>query len=96
MYKNTKEVKQVSGFKHLKHSIDRAEEEDLFVVKNGSPNSKDFIVLNNKKLKAYNVRIDDGVVITCSCQHAFYRGVTCKHQIKVSLETGLDLRVRAK
>jgi len=70
--------------------LEKAQNESLVVYNNGEPSNEGYIVTS--KNKAYNVKVEDGKVISCTCPHHQFRGAAiCKHMVKVSLAKGIDI-----
>lgn len=76
----------------LINSFDRALMEQLKVYRNGSVGSEqNFIVVNHENVDAYEVQVEDGKIVKCTCPHSVHRKAVCKHQIKVSMIHNMDI-----
>ncbi len=69
-------------------SFNRSQVEQLFVEK---VNAEEFLVTNLDHMSMYKVDVQSGHVCNCDCPHHFYRGVICKHMVKVSNEEQIPL-----
>jgi uncharacterized Zn finger protein len=79
----------MTNLQHLQNAIQRANTEEMMVLKNGAPDNNGFIVVNGEK--GYNIEVHENMVTRCSCPHNVFRGVICKHMVKVSLEKELNI-----
>lgn len=76
----------------LINSLDRAMMEQLKVYRNGSiGKEQNFIVINHENVDAYEVQVEDGVIMKCTCGHAHHRRAVCKHMLKVSIIHGMNI-----
>lgn len=76
----------------LMNSIDRSMMESLKVYRNGSIGREhNFVVINHEGQDAYEVQTENGAVTGCTCGHAHFRKMICKHQFKVAMTYGLDI-----
>ena len=81
----------MTNTQHFINAVKRANEENMTIIKNGAKDSQSYIVINDDK--GYNVSVQEGKVTGCSCPHHSFRGVICKHMVKVSLERNLDIKI---
>lgn len=76
----------------LINSWDRAMMESLKVFRNGSVGSEqNFIVVNHENVDAYEVKVSEGKITSCTCPHSIHRKAICKHQLKVSIIHQMDI-----
>lgn len=80
----------MTNTQHFMNAIERAQNEEMTIIKNGAPNSEDFIVINGDK--GYNVEVENNQVIKCNCPHNHFRNVICKHMVKVSLTKHINIQ----
>jgi hypothetical protein len=66
-------------------SYQRAEDEYLIVDQTGE---EEYEVTNVGHCTMYHVTLVNDCVVSCDCPHHIYRGVPCKHIIKVAMITG--------
>jgi len=77
----------------LINSLDRAMMESLKVYRQGAIGKEhNYIVVNHESVDAYEVSTEEGAITGCTCGHHHFRKQVCKHQIKVSMKFGLDIK----
>jgi hypothetical protein len=79
----------MTNLDHLLKGIEKAKVEKMQIYKHGAPASEGYVVIHQKI--AYNVEVKDGQVSKCSCPHHHFRGVICKHMVKVSMQYNLNI-----
>lgn len=82
----------MTNTQHFINAIQRAQNEEMVIIKNGAPNSEDYIVINQEGSAGYNITIKDNQIIECSCPQNHHRKVICKHMVKVSLEKHINIQ----
>jgi hypothetical protein len=76
----------------LLQSIDRAMMESLKVYRSGSVGSEqNFVVINHEHVDAYEVKVEEGRVQSCTCPHSHWRKAPCKHMFKVAMTHHMDI-----
>ena len=77
----------------LMASMERAMFESIKVYKNGSVGKENnYVVVNHNSTTAYELLTEQGEIVGCTCGHSTYRNQVCKHQLKVSLKFGINIR----
>jgi hypothetical protein len=88
--KQAKPSTKMTNLQFLVNSIQKAKSEQMTIISDGSDLKKEcLIVIHNGN--GYNVSVEDGKVMGCSCPHSTNRNTICKHMIKASLERNLDI-----
>lgn len=76
----------------LQDSINKTQEEKFIIFESGEKcEGINYIVINEESKKGYKVTTDGQKVTSCDCPHHKFRGMLCKHMIKVSIEKELNI-----
>ena len=80
----------MKNYEHLARAVNRAKEENIQIA-SYKLNCNGFYIIEGSRKNQYKVVVKDNVVISCSCPHVYYRGLVCKHMIKVASITDFDI-----
>jgi hypothetical protein len=80
----------MTNLEHLMNSIERAQESDFEILKNGGVDNNNYMLKSDDKI--YQIeKNEDGEISTCNCPHSHYRDVVCKHMVYISLHLDVDI-----